>query len=65
VKTNSTAGMARSNVAVRIAYDDLREWLNEARSLAFGPNAKCWNVRYCAAVGAIADMTKKPSEDRC
>ena len=29
---------------------------------AYGPNAKCRNVRYCAAVGVIADMTQTPFE---
>jgi hypothetical protein len=29
-----------------------------------GPNAKCRDVRFCAVVGVIADVTQTSSEDR-
>jgi hypothetical protein len=37
------------------------QWLSECLS---GTNAKCRNVRFCAALGVRADMTRTSLKDR-
>jgi hypothetical protein len=33
------------------------------RAIHVGTKAKCWSVRFCAAIGAIADVTQTSLED--
>ncbi|HEY4406868.1 MAG TPA: hypothetical protein VGN55_19660, partial [Xanthobacteraceae bacterium] len=50
----SAGGAPRSNVDPRIAYDDLRQWIEEARKL--GEIKEVQNLSWQRDIGMVAEM---------
>src|ERR1700730_18056761 len=57
------AGGARSNVAPRIAYDDLRQWIDEARKL--GEIKEVQGLTWQSEIGMVAEMALHDDNAAC
>ena len=56
----SGVAAARSNVDPRIAYDDLRQWIEEARKL--GEIKEVKNLSWQRDIGMVAEMALRESQ---
>src|SRR5262245_58587330 len=61
--TGTAGAVARSNVAPRLAYDDLRQWLNEARKLGEVRDAS--GLNWQQEIGAVSSVAMHDDAAPC